>query len=215
MYKIDNIVLNIPHSSAEGVLESGWSIDILPHVRRWTDWDTDKIFCDFNKQIKPVIFPYSRFVCDTERLLNDPMNAIGQGIIYERFDGVCRNMDEVDKSAIMRLYHRHIGRLRSKLTRTSLLIDCHSFPSDLYDVDICIGFNNDWSKPCYFLIDTFKRHFEQRGYTVALNSPYSNSISPTMPFYYPSIMIELNKRVYKEDIMRIKSAIHALYLKVL
>jgi putative restriction endonuclease len=37
--------------------------------------------------------------------------------------------------------------LRYNLCPDALLLDCHSFPSELSDVDICIGFNEDWSKP--------------------------------------------------------------------
>ena len=38
---------------------------------------------------------------------------------------------------------QHLETLIMLLTPDCLLIDCHSFPSDLYDCDICIGHNSD------------------------------------------------------------------------
>ena len=85
------------------------------------------------------------------------------------------------------------------LSEHSLLIDCHSFPSDLSDVDICIGFNEDWSKPTDFVIDLVVELFKQHGYKVGINTPFSNSIAPETGYTYNSIMIELNKRVYLNE----------------
>jgi N-formylglutamate amidohydrolase len=78
-------------------------------------------------------------------------------------------------------------------------VDCHSFPSELSDVDICIGVNNDWSRPTDFVIDLVTKVFKQAGYSVLVNHPYSNSMAPQMEFSYDSIMIELNKRIYLNE----------------
>ena len=37
------------------------------------------------------------------------------------------------------------------------------------------------------------------GYSVEFNKPYSNSITPQMPFPYTSVMIEVNKRLYMDE----------------
>ena len=71
-----NIVLNIPHTSINGVFDpkyGGW-----PHnqyfinncLNKWTDWYTDFLFAPLSEQkdVSTVVFPYSRFVCDAERL---------------------------------------------------------------------------------------------------------------------------------------------------
>lgn len=34
-----------------------------------------------------------------------------------------------------------------ELSPASFLIDCHSFPPDLSDVEVCVGVNDDWSRP--------------------------------------------------------------------
>ena len=119
----------------------------------------------------------------------------------------------------MQQYHNHIDILRSKITENTLLIDCHSFPSEIADVDICIGFNEDWSKPPISLIDFIQNYFKENGYSIGINYPFSNSISPKTHFTYHSFMIELNKRIYlnennltcNENANKIKELINQLY----
>jgi N-formylglutamate amidohydrolase len=96
-------------------------------------------------------------------------------------------------------YSRFVVDLKSMLNEHSLLIDCHSFPSDLSEFDICIGFNDDWSRPSDFIIDLVVEFFKKKGYKVSINSPYSNAIAPETNFVYNSIMIEINKKVYLNE----------------
>lgn len=193
-FRAKNVVLNIPHSSDRGVLQHGWDEAVLDSVNRWTDWHTDALFnVDGEPNINAAVFPLSRFVCDVERLENDPLEAKGQGIIYTEFDGVKR-AGAYSKKDLMALYYTHIDNLKRHLTQDSVLVDCHSFPSDLSDVEICIGYNEDWSKPKPATLETIKKAFD--GYKVGMNTPYSNSISPKMPFPYQSVMIEVNKSAY-------------------
>ena len=197
----DRIVLHIPHSSAVFPFgEECWDDGIGAEIRRWTDWHTDTLFGLDNPRIVPVIYPYSRFYCDAERLLGDPLEAVGQGIVYRNFAGLQRRITNCEAEAVMRSYHKHIARLRRALGRgRPLLIDCHSFPADLSDIEICIGFNEDWSKPEEMVRDLVASRFSEAGYKVGINTPYSNSISPACSFAYPSLMIEVNKRVYMND----------------
>ncbi|MBR5377600.1 MAG: N-formylglutamate amidohydrolase [Bacteroidales bacterium] len=81
----------------------------------------------------------------------------------------------------------------------ALLLDCHSFPKDMGDVDVCIGFNEDWSKPSKELLEYAVNLFEDNSYSVGINYPYSNSEAPACPFTYQSMMLEVNKRVYLEQ----------------
>ena len=89
-----NIVLNIPHASINGVFDpkyGGWPCNqyfVNNCLNKWTDWYTDFLFLPLSRQkdVSTVVFPYSRFVCDAERLENDPLEEIGQGIIYEEYD---------------------------------------------------------------------------------------------------------------------------------
>ena len=100
---------------------------------------------------------------------------------------------------LLNLWHNHQERLRNNLCPEALLLDCHSFPSEMSDVDICIGYNEDWSKPNKETIELAVNLFEDCGYKVGINEPYSNSETPECPFTYQSMMLEVNKKVYMED----------------
>jgi N-formylglutamate amidohydrolase len=218
MKKFDKIVLNIPHSSLNGVFhkEYGkWNYNskfinnvLLEH----TDLFTDFIF-DYDKSDKvvSVISDLSRFVVDMERLDNDPLEEVGEGILYTTYKGFNRN--ELSDDAIAYLYKKR-GEYYTNLYKElveyggiSLLIDCHSFSSDIAkDIDVCVGYNEDSSKPDDDVIKHIVSMFEKAGYKVCINNPYSNSLTPyhsskddIMLCEYKSIMIEVNKRIYMNE----------------
>lgn len=200
------IVLNEPHASVEGLYDnqlSFWNIDehfINDIVLKWTDWHTDYLFHGHRSEnIRTVRFPYSRFIVDAERLWNDPLEQHGQGIVYKQFEGYSRIVPKENEKQLLGLWHWHQRRLSESLCEDALLLDCHSFPSGISDVDICIGFNEDWSKPDKDIIDMAVNLFEENGYKVGINEPYSNSETPACPFLYESMMLEVNKKAYMED----------------
>ncbi len=200
------IVLNEPHASVEGLYDEGlsfWEIDerfINEVVLRWTDWHTDYLFHGYRREnIRTVRFPYSRFIVDAERLWNDPLESEGQGILYKQFDGYSRAIPRESEARLLALWQDHQARLRHSLCEGALLLDCHSFPSELSDVDICIGYNENWSKPAKRTIELAVNLFEESGYKVGINEPYSNSETPDCSFAYESMMLEVNKKAYMED----------------
>ncbi len=92
MTNINKIVLHIPHAIINGIFGPYGKWPLNPYfindcVSKWTDWYTDLLFAISNENVTNVVFPYSRFVCDAERLDNDPMEALGQGILYRQFGG--------------------------------------------------------------------------------------------------------------------------------
>ena len=203
-----NIVLNIPHASINGVFDlqyGGW-----PHnqyfvnncLNKWTDWYTDFLFSTLSEQkdVSTVVFPYSRFVCDAERLENDPLEKMGQGIIYTEYGFHKRNpMNKKQTKRTMRLWKKHQKLLKKEIkSENTVLIDCHSFPSEMSDCDICIGYNNDWSYN-EKIVNGIVEIFKSMGYSVEINKPYSNSITPKKHFHYTSVLIEVNKRVYMNE----------------
>lgn len=208
----NRIVLNEPHASIEGLYDdklSFWNIDarfLNDVVIKWTDWHTDFLFHGVkDERIRTVRFPYSRFIVDAERLWDDPMETIGQGIVYKQFDGYTREPSVKAENKLLRLWQWHQKRLSCQLVENALLLDCHSFPSHLSDVDICIGYNEDWSKPNKDVIETTVNIFEDAGYKVGINNPYSNSETPACPFLYQSMMLEVNKKAYlQKDSINLK-----------
>ena len=202
---MQNIVLNIPHSSNSGVFDNRfgkWNRNasfVNNCLNRWTDWYTDYLFNIDDERVKSVVFPYSRFVCDVERLENDKLEEIGQGIIYSKFEEYTRGKLSDDAvKYLLSMRKKHLDELAGHLTNNSLLIDCHSFPRDVYNTDICIGYNNDWSYD-KGITDLIINEFTKSGYSVEINKPYSNSIIPDTGFEYKSILIEVNKRVYMNE----------------
>lgn len=100
-----------------------------------------------------------------------------------------------------------------------IIIDLHSFSNEMiyrlfgYEnlPDICIGVEEDYysEEIKNYLIEYFKR----LGYSVEINYPYSGSIVPNK--YYGkkntgiiSIMIEVNKNIYLEDIDSFKEILY-------
>ena len=176
--KYKRIVLNEPHASIEGLYDnhlSYWNIDerfINDIVLKWTDWHTDYLFHGFlNENVRAVRFPYSRFIVDAERLWDDPLEQYGQGIVYKQFDGYTRTIPEEGEKRLLSLWQWHQRKLRANLCEGALLLDCHSFPREMSDMDICIGYNEDWSKPQKEIIELAVNLFEDSGYKVGINNP--------------------------------------------
>lgn len=223
--KVDRIVLNIPHAKKD-LNGAVYRTNISDEVEKWTDCYTDKIFPVENAFVSSVISKYSRFYCDCERLLNDELTLNGNGIYYTKFNGIERVCREDEAEEVYRYYLRHIDDLRKEICKhkgkSVLLIDCHSFPQELSeDVDVCIGYNDDGSRPDKATIDLIAEHFKGYGLKVGINSPYSNSFSPKCDTIYRSVMIELNKRIYYNEGNKtahtesIKAIIAELYNKLL
>ena len=221
-----NIVLNIPHSRPTGAEFVPYENpeQLVADVNRWTDWYTDQVFAP-DRNIAPWVnvnlFRYSRFLVDVERLDGDALEASGEGIIYTNFKGNRRPVSKTESKLLLSLYRQYINSFR--IPSGSLLIDCHSFPSDLApDVDVCIGFNDDRSMPKADDIFVAVNLFREHGLKVSLNEPYSNSLTPVEPIRYKSIMIELNKRIYMDEkrivptrIEKVNDIINTLYRRYL
>lgn len=206
MEDFNKIVLNIPHASFAGIFSegSGWNYNahLINQMMRETDWHTDFMFNGTrDPRVVPVVFGYSRFLVDVERLDDDPLEAEGRGILYKSVGGFLRDTLSRDKQReLLALREAHLSALSREITSGTLLIDCHSFYSDMAkDVDICIGYNDDWSKPDEQTIGGIVSIFESAGYKVGLNTPYSNSITPKADVRYKSLMIEASKRLYLRD----------------
>ena len=199
--KFKKIILSVPHSSIENYYD-GWSggITLFDDVKQLTDWHTDFIFSSANKNVIMHRFPYSRFYIDVERLENDALEKNGTGIIYSKINGHVRSVSDDKKEELLNARKKYLDNIAKELTEDTILIDCHSFSSNISpDVDVCIGFNDDESCPDDETIDAVTECFTRRGYSVSLNQPYSNSLTPKTPINYKSIMLEINKSTYMDE----------------
>ena len=222
MYK--KIILFIPHSS-DNINNSKWDNDELfqQELNTWTDWHTNTIFSANIPNVKSIVVPFSRYFSDCERLINDPLESTGNGIYYTHgHNGVNRIISDIEKTNALNVYNEYNNLLINESKGNSLVIDCHSFPSILNnDIDVCIGFNNDETKPSQYVLDLIYETFKQFGYNVQFNLPYSNAKCGAVGSH--SVMIELNKKIYmnentlKRDVSayKIRNALIDLYRNLL
>jgi N-formylglutamate amidohydrolase len=182
-----------------------------------TDVFTDDLFNAAKYQ--HIKAKYSRIFCDVERRIKpakELMSKYGMGVIYTK-DLEGKTFIQPDKqykkdviNNYYKQYHKNLTEIiKSEIKdNTVVLVDCHSFSNETlkcfgkisYVPDICIGVNYI-SEYNMKLITLVVYYFEQLGYDVMLNYPYSGSMVPNKinekkanNFY--SIMIEINKRLY-------------------
>lgn len=222
-----------------------WSLRnaIKPYYRLLTDHYTDKLFAadiwlssrqfrcwTLYRSVQQVSFPYSRLFCDVERLLDDPLEKNGLGICYDVNRWIKDQAWTMTKEQAMELYKEHHQRLDLALDfrvygYTSLLLDCHSFSEqdnvlcpnahEYKEIDICIGFNEDTTKPSQETLDLVAKFFQNRRYCISFNTPFSNSKTVDTAHPYHSLMIEVNKHCYmNEDTLEITAGYYKLHAEL-
>jgi N-formylglutamate amidohydrolase len=267
------LVLNIPHASTN-IPEAFMPIQpwikklnpvgiYLERSRPLIDYFTDELFfVENDERIIPIVATICRTLCDVERMINDPLENDGYGIICSKIirassptSGSCPShwvMRYYDYKPtnynLLQYYLDYQHKLSSNILKHSfvkgyphvcqdpnsvLLIDCHSFssmPTALCDpgpqeeqVDICLGYNDDATCPPQELIDFVASYFENLGYRVGRNTPFSHSKTVECPVPYHSLMIEVNKRCYMNEqtlektkgFVRLRYEIEGLYSHIL
>ncbi len=220
------IVAAIPHSVSTAHYWQWQDISPMREVlNRWTDWFTDELFVSEVSGVTVVKAKMSRFECDVERLEGESERLC-------RFVRECGDEDTKDwvlRNAMYRnMYLADWFRYRAEILDAAsedvtLIVDCHSFPSDIApDVDVCLGFNEDASRPSQQTIELVARIFREEGYSVAFNRPYANALAPA-GYIGHSLMIEVNKRTYMDEqslkknagFDRLKNAIDSVYRELL
>lgn len=196
------LVAAIPHCIPEmQIAKIPFSPAIARWSRRWTDWFTDELFGHEMAGLSVVKALVSRLECDAERL-EPETGRIWKFALIDR-SGKIRKWAERNahiRNKCLAEWYRYRAEILASLDgESSLLVDCHSFPSDLApDVDVCIGFNSDASYPGDETVNLLSDVFRKEGYTVACNFPYANALAP-FGFASRSVMIEVNKRTYMDE----------------
>ena len=199
-----NIVLAIPHSSGRspGGMDASWEGNpkVVRERDRFTDWFTDELFAWWHDGVGVVVEGLSRFDCDVERLEGETDRICKHTLLGgPEASASCRNR-------MLSAWFDYRAHLMAEAARGErpLIIDCHSFPSDLSpDVDVCLGFNEDESRPPADVLAAVASVFEEAAYAIAFNRPYANAIAP-VGFVGHSIMIEVSKRCYMDHAERLK-----------
>ena len=222
------VVLHIPHSSAvipEGVRSQFFldDIELDAELALMTDHRTDEIFCGADPGVPATVARFSRLVVDVERFEQDdrePMAKKGMGMVYGLTSNgrpLRRELSAEERELLVSEYYRPHhqqfadavdGCLR-KHGRV-LIIDGHSFPSHPLPYepdqnpdrpDICIG-SDDFHTPAW-AVNAFVRCFEDAGFGVAVNHPFSGAIVPGKHYRREkrvvSVMVEINKHLYLDQ----------------
>jgi N-formylglutamate amidohydrolase len=155
-----HLVLNIPHASTnipeEFMPPQKWHKKenalrkYQEHARYLIDYYTDELFSVEDKRIKPVVFDLCRTLCDVERMVNDPLEKEGYGIVcskvmqYDPGETKCsvdyNPIRYANNKSLLLRYLDYQNRLATAIVKAScdkqylnpnsvLLIDCHSFSS--------------------------------------------------------------------------------------
>ena len=225
-------ILHIPHSSTY-IPENCRDLFYLDdqHLQKelilMPDRYTDELF-DIPEvpEENKIVFPYSRLICDVERFRDDKLECMaerGMGVCYKVTSSLkpLKSVPTAHREEMLVLYDRHHATLTAAADRIvqgqglGLLIDCHSFPSCQlpYEAvgqkdgpqqrpDICVGTDLECHTPVWlreFLISGF----EERGYRVTENYPFSGTLVP-MKYYHSddrllSVMIEVNRKLYMDE----------------
>ncbi|GAA4053530.1 N-formylglutamate amidohydrolase [Flavobacterium chungnamense] len=214
------LLLHIPHASVVIPFYDGYINDQLKIEKeqlKLTDWYTDELF--FSSSDILIKAPFSRIFCDVERFENDAdevMSKYGMGAVYTHFDSgeLMREVTPNLRNSIMQEYYwKHHNEFTFAVSNelekngTCLIVDCHSYPSTPVTRDL----NQSPQRPDFnigidpfhtpqFLIDASVAFFEEKGYSLGVDWPYSGTIVP-MAFYQKnpnvhSIMLEINRGLY-------------------
>ena len=237
-------ILHVPHSSVVIPPEVRRSLvlsddEIESELIRMTDRFTDVLFDCEGGIARRIVFPVSRLVVDPERFVDDgvePMSQKGMGAIYTKTSSgqdLRGPLSNEERAALVKTYyephHRHLNdAVREALISSErcLIVDCHSFPSKPlpYECDqspdrpdICIG-TDEFHTPSW-LKNLAVTLFQEAGFRVALDWPFSGSLVP-QPYYRVngaawSVMIEVNRSLYlQEDSGKLSRSFESLRRKL-
>lgn len=218
-----NVLIHIPHASTNipSFAKNEWDlseVEIKEELSILTDHRIDLLF---QNDLIPILrFPYSRLFCDVERFYDsslEEMEKYGMGFVYTKRvnQTLFFRPSNFYKQMVYEYYylpfHQEIDHKVSLIHQSfshCLFFDVHSFSDklikSLFGVvetpDICLGYHKDFVN--YQLLQDTKNYFEQCGYKVCLNSPYSGSFYPDIclednNIKVYSLMLEFNQRIYQ------------------
>ena len=224
--RYQKIIVAIPHCiPGSQFCPNGNSSVVGEWSARFTDWFTDELFGQEIDGVTTVKSKMSRLDCDVERLEHekDRLWLFEQLDISSYVQEWARENTALKNKCLSNWYQYRADILCASCEEATIIVDAHSFPCDIApDIDICIGFNEDESRPDDATIERVADIFKDAGYSIGFNHPFANAIAP-MGYYGHSIMIEVNKSIYmneviiakKEDFEKLKATIRKVYCELL
>lgn len=214
------LILHIPHSSVNIPSKEGYIVSeeiLQSEILKLTDWHTEDLFHSIEDEM--IIATFSRIFCDPERFPDDEqeiMAQFGMGVLYEKTDNgnAMRIVNpELRKKILDEYYWKHHQRLNNAVNsqlekyNKAIIVDCHSYPEipierSLVKTSFRPDFNigTDAYHTPQKLIDISVDFFNQKGYSLGVDLPYTGSIVPLEHYQknknVQSIMLEINRKLY-------------------
>lgn len=224
----DSIVFHLPHASLlipreerGGFLVDDQALELTNKII--TDLYVDDFFATLVSGGVVVKAECSRLVVDVERFVDDNqeiMSRVGMGAVYikDHNGRLIRKIDDNQRQMIIEKYYQpHHQKLEKAVVDNlakydnCLILDLHSFASKPLDcdnnqtdyrADVCLGYD-EFHVPSD-VIQAIEDKIKKLGLAVSHNSPFAGSIVP-LRFYrkdnrVKSLMIEINKRIYMNEV---------------
>ena len=223
------MIFHIPHSSTAIPAEVRGSIilsdaELDAEILAMTDHFTDELFGYFAGTKDSVAqFGVSRLIVDVERFPDDSqetMSERGMGVVYTRTSklGILRSpVSSPERNALLNKYYWPHHRYLEDCAKSGLqaegfafVLDCHSFPSQSLPYEdtqneqrpeFCLG-TDEYHTPAN-LVEVVKKYFADKGYRVAINTPFSGALVPNGYFRkdksVTALMIEVNRKLYMDE----------------
>ena len=217
------LILHIPHASTRIPFMDGYVADeksLEKEMLKLTDWYTDDLFDSTDDEV--IRADFSRIFCDAERFMDDEhevMAKFGMGVLYEKRDDgeLMRKVSQALKEKVLsEFYWNHHAKFNEAVNNQlhqfgkALIIDCHSYPSiplyrdldqTLNRPDFNIGTDTFHTPP--HLVKLAESFFENAGYSLGVDKPYSGAIVPLEHYHknksVQSIMLEINRALYLNE----------------
>lgn len=210
--QFENIIAWIPHTSLylPNMDNNPAFYKLQKDALLLADDQVNRLYLFLPNKIKSI---YSRFVVDLERYLDnakEPMSQKGMGYLYNcLIDGTSFDRSVFGNDTHFTEYYKYKhAQLKESIERIgdgAVLLDLHSFnpnpvacdlDQDPNRPDICIGFNEDATKPNKKSLDAITGYLKEQGFVVKYNTPFSGSMTVDTNIKYTSLMIEVNKKCY-------------------
>jgi len=215
------VLVSIPHASPNVPPEVKDDLALThEELMHYTDLYTDQVFNI--DQVHKVVHGFSRVVVDVNRAPDDISKEYEQAaegvIVHTTWDGKSvykREPSQEQVDLLIRKYHDpYHEAIENAIPHVRFLMDCHSYlpvgpklkkDSGQERPDINLG-NLNFSSCTREHTVFFREFFEERGYSVSINFPYTGKYilghhchrRRIPPFLVPGIQIELNQGLYVE-----------------
>lgn len=168
---------------------------------------------------------YSQVKQDFEEMMKSPKLRYYDNIVLNYINGIfvpsnCdKRIHPFKSSNIQTSLLLYGDGVKTILDEHTLVIDGCSLSPNQIGIDVCIGVNDDWSRPSNFVVGLVEEGFRRHGYKVRVDELCPEPLSPLIDIRYSSVMIAVNKHQYingrtideKDETSKLKQTLGEIY----